>query len=143
MGLFPEETLIETEIELDIEFVQKRSYEIDFDTMTFKKDSKGKCILLDEFNSLKQWCQLALLTDRNMYIAYDERFGIDKIIGNSDRKLVQLEIERTVREALTVHPLIENIVDFKYTWEEDKCYYTFNVISTLGDYSLNNTYKMR
>lgn len=143
MGLYPENVIEDSDVELDIEFKQKRSYEIDFNTMTFKKDSKGKCILLDEMDSLRQWCQLALLTDRSIYIAYDERFGIDKIIGTSDRKLVQLEIERTVTEALTVHPLINNVIDFKYEWKDESCYYTFEVISTLGNYSMQETYEMR
>lgn len=132
ISIFPENFLEDDITTLNDNFEQQQSYAIDFDTMTYKKDSSGNIILLDKFESYLQWCQLAVMTERNNYIAYDERFGIDSLIGSSDRKLIESELKRIISDALLVHPLTQNIDDFIFTWKNDVVYCEYRIISTLG-----------
>lgn len=132
ISIFPENFLEDDITTLNDNFEQQQSYAIDFDTMTYKKDSSGNIILLDKFESYLQWCQLAVMTERNNYIAYDERFGIDSLIGSSDRKLIESELKRIISDALLVHPLTQNVDDFIFTWKNDVVYCEYRIISTLG-----------
>lgn len=131
-SIFPENFLEDELTTLNDDFEQQQSYAIDFDTMTYKKDSSGNIILLDKFESYLQWCQLAVMTERNNYIAYDEKFGIDALIGSSDRKLIESELERIISDALLVHPLTQNVDNFIFTWKNDVVYCEYRIISTLG-----------
>lgn len=132
ISIFPENFLEDDITTLNDDFEQQQSYAIDFDTMTYKKDSSGNIILLDNLESYLQWCQLAVITDRNNYIAYDEKFGIDALIASSDRKLIESELERIISEALLVHPLTKNVDNFTFTWKNDIVYCEYRIISMLG-----------
>ncbi|MBS5934918.1 MAG: DUF2634 domain-containing protein [Clostridiales bacterium] len=132
ISIFPENFLEDDLTTLNDDFEQQQSYAIDFDTMQYKKDSKGNVILLDKFESYLQWCQLAVMTDRNNYIAYDEKFGIDSLIGSPDRKLIESELERIISDALLIHPLTQNVDNFTFTWKNDIVYCEYRIISTLG-----------
>lgn len=137
-NLFPDNILENPLIEEEEEFVQKRSYAIDFDTMTYKKNVDGTVRLLDEQESYLQWCQLAMMTCRMSYMAYDERFGRDIVGSNADRNVVELEIKRVTQEALLVHPLTKSVDDFEYEWKNNEVFFSYTVISKYGQCRLKN-----
>lgn len=114
------------------DFLQKKSYAIDFNTMKFIKNQDGTVKLLDELESYMQWCQLAMMTSRKIYMAYSDKFGKDIIGSDLDKAATELEIKRITQDALMVHPLTESVDNFTYTWEGNKCFYEYDVNSTLG-----------
>lgn len=120
------------------DFVQKRTYALDLSTMKFIKNPDGTVKLLDEFESYIQWCEFAMLTARNKYMAYSSKFGRDLTIVNSDKDLIELEEKRLTREALMAHPLTTKVDNFIFTWENDDLYFSYNVTSSLGSATLQS-----
>lgn len=113
-------------------FIQKKTYAIDFETMEFIKNPDGTVKLLDEFESYIQWCELAMLTIRNKYMAYSNKFGRDSASVSLDRSVVALEEKRKTVEALMAHPLTTKVDNFVFTWEDDELYFVYTVTSSLG-----------
>ncbi len=119
-------------------FIQKKTYAIDFETMEFIKNPDGTVKLLDEFESYIQWCELAMLTARNKYMAYSNKFGRDSAIISLDRSVVELEEKRKTIEALMVHPLTTKVDNFIFTWKDNELYFTYTVTSSLGSSTLGS-----
>ncbi len=119
-------------------FIQKKTYAIDFETMEFIKNPDGTVKLLDEFESYIQWCELAMLTTRNKYMAYSNKFGRDSASISLDRSVVELEEKRKTIEALMVHPLTTKVDNFIFTWKYDELYFTYTVTSSLGSSTLGS-----
>lgn len=138
-NLFPTDSISNTEdLASAQQFIQKQSYAIDFETMQFIKNPDGTVKLLDELESYMQWCQLAMLTTRKIYMAYSDKFGKDIIGSDLDKAATELEIKRITQDALMVHPLTKSVDNFTYTWEGNKCFYEYYVNSTLGLKRLNS-----
>ena len=138
-NLFPTDSISNTEdLASAQQFIQKQSYAIDFETMQFIKNPDGTVKLLDELESYMQWCQLAMLTTRKIYMAYSDKFWKDMIGSDLDKAATELEIKRITQDALMVHPLTKSVDNFTYTWEGNKCFYEYDVNSTLGLKRLNS-----
>lgn len=119
-------------------FVQKKTYAIDLETMKFIKNPDGTVKLLNEFESYIQWCELAMLTVRNKYMAYSSKFGRDSTRVSSDKDLIELEEKRLTIEALMAHPLTTKVDNFVFTWEDDDLYFSYNVTSSFGSITLQS-----
>lgn len=119
-------------------FIQKKTYAINFETMEFIKNPDGTVKLLNEFESYIQWCELAMLTVRNKYMAYSSKFGRDSTRVSSNKDLIELEEKRLTIEALMAHPLTTKVDNFIFTWEEDELYFTYNVTSSVGKIMLQS-----
>lgn len=119
-------------------FVQKKTYAINFETMEFIKNPDGTVKLLDEFESYIQWCELAMLTARNKYMAYSNKFGRDSASIDLDRNVVELEEKRKIIETLMAHPLTTKVDNFIFTWKDDDLYFTYTVTSSLGSATLQS-----
>jgi len=137
-NLFPDNILENPLVTEEDEFVQKRSYAVDFNTMQFIKNPDGTVKLLDEFESYMQWCQLAMMTTRKVYMAYSDKFGKDIIGLDLDRAATELEIKRITQDTLIVHPLTKSVGNFTYTWVGNKCFYEYDVNSILGSKRLSS-----
>lgn len=119
-------------------FVQKKTYAIDFQTMEFIKNPDGTVKLLDSFESYLQWCELAMLINRNKYMAYSNKFGREFANISLDRNVVELEEQRKTIEALMAHPLTIKVDNFIFTWKDDDLYFTCTVTSSLGSATLQS-----
>lgn len=133
-NLFPTGSLngsINTQPKEDFEF--KCTYAFDFESGEFIKNADGSIKILNEFEAYVQWCQKAMLTSRYKCSAYSDRFGKDIIGSNLDNKAIELELIRTTKEALLVHPMTSNVDNFEFEWKDSEVYYTYKVISTTGE----------
>ena len=123
-------------------FELKKDYAIDFITMQFIKNPDGTIKLLNRFDAYVQWCQLSMMTIRNVYKAYSHRFGRDPLNPNLNQEATEMEIKRITTEALMAHPNTKSVSDFEYKWENGEVYYTFNVNPVEGrNVILSNTMK--
>lgn len=131
-NLFPTGSLDITTLTDSSNVDYKGTYAFDFETGDFICNADGSIKILDEFEAYVQWCQKAMLTTRYKYRAYSSKFGKDIIGTSMDQKAIELELERTTRETLMVHPMTSSVDDFTFTWGNGEVYYTYYVTSTKG-----------
>ena len=76
-----------------------------------------------------QWCLKVASTERLSCLAYSDDIGteFDELAEIPDRESRESEIERTITEALLVHPATEYVRDFEFTHEGDETYCSFTV----------------
>ena len=115
-------------------FELKGSYAIDFETMKFKKNLDGTIKILNGYEAYIQWCQLAMMTERNQYKAYSALFGADEINKELSKQAIELEAKRITVETLMVHPNTKTVDSFIFTWRKNysELYYEYNVIPIQG-----------
>lgn len=131
-NLFPTGSLDITTLTDNSNVDYKGTYAFDFEAGDFIRNADGSIKILDEFEAYVQWCQKAMLTTRYKYRAYSSKFGKDIIGTSMDQKAIELELERTTRETLMVHPLTKSVDNFTFTWGNGEVYYTYYVTSTKG-----------
>ena len=89
-----------------------KEYAWDFENDCFIYDKNNKHILYEGNEALKVWCYKALKTERFMYLAYTQGYGIEiypfmaKVMGVQQRKS---ELKRMITECLMVNPYIKSI----------------------------------
>lgn len=136
-SLFPEGSLNAATVTDNSKINYKGTYAYDFDNGDFIRNADGSIKVLNEFEAYVQWCQKAMLTARYKYSAYSSKFGKDIIASDlSDRKAIELELERITQEALLVHPMTKGVDNFTFTWNGDSVYYTYSVTSIKGQTSM-------
>jgi hypothetical protein len=89
-----------------------KSFLFDFETGDFVvKD--GKPVIADEKQSLYNWIQKILKTEKDKYKIYQNTdYGVkfeDLLYGDLPLKFVQVELKREIQDALMKHPLISTI----------------------------------
>ena len=136
-SLLPAGTVLESNIKQQASYEFKSTYAYDFVNKKFIKNTDGTIKKLTVFDSYVVWCHKALLTTRYMYCIYDYYYGADKIdIVNLDETAIELEIKRTVKECLMVHPLTKSVDNFTFIWTDTRIDYTFELTSTLSSKTL-------
>lgn len=126
-SILPQGTTIDSNVEIIEESIQP--------TKTYKiKDGRivGFC---DDIEALKQAIELILETERYEYIIYSWNYGseIKGLIGQ-DKDIVESELKRRIREALTQDDRIDNVDDFSFKYEGDSVLVKFTVFSIYGDF---------
>lgn len=110
----------------------KGSYKFDFDKGEFVKNPDGTLVKCDDLEAYAQWCQMALLTDRNKYI-YSDLFGQEFSRlenGQYSKDAMELEVKRMTVEALMVHPRTKDVTNFTFTWQNNgELYYEYTVVT--------------
>ena len=104
---------------------QQREYKpapkFDFETGDFVRDGAGRIVIAEGKEAYMEWCVKQCLTERNTRLAYSAKIGveIDAAVkeSKSDPAAVQSAIERTITEALMVHPATEYVRQFQFAWE--------------------------
>ena len=120
MAEYPFASVATTPTETDLPLFKE--YAWDFDTDNFIYDGNGKHILLEANEAIKVWCYKALKTERFMYLAYTQGFGIElypfmaKVMSVQQRKS---ELKRMITEALMVNPYILSVDSITFD-ETDK-----------------------
>ena len=100
-----------------------REYDWNFEDDTFRYNSSGKRIALEGDEALKIWVYKALKTERNQYLAYSTRYGIElkpfigKVMSVGER---YSELKRVIIECLMVNPYIKSIDSIEFDANGDK-----------------------
>ena len=110
------------------------SYLFDFEKGDFVLDGAGRIAIADGHTAWVQWCIKAVLTERFAYLAYSGNYGveIDEALKQPTRALVEMEIERTITEALLADPRTELVRDFSFKWRADELYVSFTIVPVIG-----------
>lgn len=118
----------EDEEEYDTEF--KPSIAWDVGKGDFVVDTKHHIVKSDGYEAYKVWCMKMVQTERLSCLAYDEDDGveIEDALKESDENAVELEVERTIQEALMVNPRTESVENFVFEWKPDTLSVSFDVI---------------
>lgn len=104
------------------------SVHFDFATGDFVRDGAGKIKTCDGHEAWIEWCLKQLMTERYTRLAYSKNIGVEiesAVKNNTDPEAIQLDIERTITEALLVNPATEYVRDFEFSMEGDRLYVTF------------------
>jgi len=101
----------------------------DFETGDFLRDGAGRMITSAGREAYMQWCLKVASTERLSCLVYSDDIGteFDELAEIPDRESRESEIERTITEALLVHPATEYVRDFEFTHEGDETYCSFTV----------------
>lgn len=112
-----------------------KSYLFDFEKGDFVLDGAGRIVIADGYTAWVQWCVKAIITERFSYLAYSGNYGveIDKALKQPTRALVEMEIERTITEALMADPRTELVRDFSFKWRADELYVSFTIVPVIGE----------
>lgn len=89
---------------------------------------------IDGEQALRQFIYKALITQRNRYMVYSEKYGCELselIGGNIDYDLMDVEIPRMIKEALIYDDRIEN-VEVDFTRDGDKLFINVTVTPVSG-----------
>jgi len=112
-----------------------KSYLFDFEKWDFARDAAGRIAIADGHTAWVQWCIKAVLTERFACLAYSWNYGaeVEQALKQPDRALVEMEIERTITEALMADPRTELVRDFSFKWRADELYVSFTVVPVIGE----------
>lgn len=89
-----------------------RDFAFDWDRSEFFVDEGGQPLMVDGDDAVIEWAMKALNTPRRIYPIYTDAYGTDllALIGQTlNKPLLNAEVERTVREALMIHPRITQV----------------------------------
>ena len=111
-----------------------KEYECNFDA--------GKLTgrLLEGKEALRMWIYKALLTQRYRYTIYSWDYGqdLEEIIGQHYEKgFIQSEVERRIKDCLTIHPHIKDCTHFNIQLHEDQLQVQFTTLTTYGEVTVN------
>ena len=92
----------------------------DFEQGDFVRDENNSVVIGDGFAAFHDWCLKVLNTQFGACTAYPN-IGIlgEEAGAGLTREAVQTAYERTIIEALKVHPATERVKDFVFTWRAD------------------------
>lgn len=117
-----------------------REYDWNFEDDTFRYNASGKRIALDGDEALKIWVYKALKTERNQYLAYSTRYGIElkpfigKVMSVGER---YSELKRVIIECLMVNPYIKSIDSIEFDANGDKVDCQIELTTIYGGININ------
>ncbi len=90
----------------------------DFDTGDFVRDAAGRIVMTSGKEAFMEWCLKQCQTERFSRLAYSSKIGVEMRAAmkesEEDPKAVRSAIERTITEALMVHPSTEYVRKFEF-----------------------------
>lgn len=117
-----------------------REYDWNFESNTFRYNASGKRIALEGDEALKIWVYKALKTERNQYLAYSTRYGIElkpfigKVMSVGER---YSELKRVIIECLMVNPYIKSIDSITFDENGDKVECSVELTTVYGGLNIN------
>jgi hypothetical protein len=112
-----------------------KSWLFDFKKGDFVLDGAGRVVEADGHTAWVQWCIKTVLTERFSCLAYSWDYGveIEEAFKQTERALIEAEIERTITEALLTDSRTEMVKDFVFNWQGDELYVSFTVVPVIGE----------
>lgn len=91
----------------------------------------------DGIDAIKQTIYCILNTERFEHLIYSWNYGIElkDLIGESSTYVIP-ELERVITEALVQDDRIEEVYNFNFEINRNKIIATFNVITTVGEITI-------
>lgn len=115
-------------------------YDWNFETNSFKFTANGNRIKVTGDEALKVWVYKALMAERNQYLAYSTRYGIQlkpfigKVMSVSER---YSELKRVIIECLMVNPYIKSIDNIAFSEDGDKVDCSVELTTIYGGLNIN------
>ncbi|MFB5674278.1 DUF2634 domain-containing protein [Paenibacillus terreus] len=121
----------EEEFEVSLQEGPSLTYRLDWNTNRIA----GR---IDELEAVKQAVLKILLTERYEHLIYSFDYGTEwtNILGK-DRLWVQSELNRVITEALMQDDRVEDVVNFRLSWQGNDAIARFTVVSSFGDFSMS------
>lgn len=93
----------------------------DFEKGDFVRDAAGRVLYGDGREAWRQWCVKVISTERDSYVAYSTAIGVETehATAQGTRSAVRSALERTITEALMVHPMTESVQSFEFVDQVD------------------------
>lgn len=100
----------------------------DFEQGDFIRDPLNRVVMCDGREAYQQWCTKMIGTELGACIAYTD-CGIsgEDAMAELTREGIQTAYQRTITEALMMHPNTERIYDFEFEWSGDEMAIAFTV----------------
>ena len=116
------------EDDADVEEEFKAGPLFDFDIGDFVLDGQKNVVYVNGRDLFMLWVIKTLQTQVGAYRSYYS-FGIDREGSEfqPDREAVESALERTIVEALSQNPQVEEVDSFTFSWESSSLYVTFIV----------------
>lgn len=111
-----------------------KEYDFDFD----KGVLTGKVVEGKE--AVKVWIYKALMTKRYVHDIYSWDYGqdLEELIGQGyDKGFIDSEVERRIKDCLSVNDKIESCTDFDIRLVNDKLNVSFTANTVFGEVSIN------
>ena len=127
--LFPVFELPDIPIDDQEEEICLQSVKFDWKTGDFVRDALGRMVIADGHDAYIDWILKVSSTERLSCLAYDDDIGteFEGIMQYNDNERIEADIERTLIDALMVHPATEYVRDFSFSWTADSVFVTFTV----------------
>ena len=92
----------------------------DYNSGGLVRDGANRLVLASGREAYMQWCLKMCVTERGTKLAYSDRVGVEILKAakeHSDPEAIESAIERTIIEALMVHPATEYVRHFVFRWD--------------------------
>ena len=100
----------------------------DFERGDFVRDGANRVIMVDGRDAFIIWVLKILSTQEGACLSYLEQgVDIEGSMAEENRAAVQSALERSITEALMVHPYTERVYDFNFEWDADSVRVSFIV----------------
>lgn len=139
-SLFPfiDATIADAEASTDGVSIPKE-YQWDFKNSDFVLEN-GKPVAVEGNEALKIWIMKALQTPRYRYLAYSWAYGheLENAVGQGlSAEAARAEVERYIKEALTVNPYITGIKDIEVAIDGSKASVNFTAETDQGEVEIS------
>lgn len=112
---------------------------------TYKIDTKNNsvAVIINGLDAVKQASDLIMSTERYKYSVYSWLYGVelDSLIGK-EYDYVSVEIKRRIKEALMQDDRIIDVINFRFSSQEDGLLVECDVISIFGKFNINKAVKI-
>lgn len=127
--LFPVVEFPEIPDDEEYEERYRPSVYFDYAIGDFRRDGAGRIVPASGREAFLQWCVKTCSTERDAFLAYSTNIGteFERLNNFPDQESRESEIERTITEALLVHPATEYVRDFEFESKGDEIVVTFEV----------------
>lgn len=100
----------------------------DFEKGDFVRDGRNRVVMVDGLQAYKNWVHKSLQTQHGACLAYlDIGVDYDGAMSEETPGAVQSELERSITEALLMHPMTERVRDFEFSWDNETLFVSFTV----------------
>lgn len=95
----------------------------------FVRDGANRMVECDGREAFAIWCFKIAQTERYQCMAYPDVIGteMERATADSDGKVVESMVQRTITDALIVNPRTEWVRNFRFLWDGDTMDCSFDV----------------
>lgn len=140
MAVFPFVTKAPLKVPDEIYLPVFREYAYDFINNCLLLRA-GRTYLVEKDEALKIWIFHALKVPRYIFRAHSKEYGneLEKVVGSAgDIKTLESERQRYITEAVMVNPYVQELKDFKFSYEGSTVFVTFEVITIYGRFTYDS-----